>query len=113
MAFTTKTPPKKYDTSQSQFIMRSLLYQPRKQFECTLKLLLLLSGKLLRDGGGEPVLSRGPAVLKRLQAFGRERHQSLPSVARVRSATHQAGFLQRRNDSAHGLWTHAFGSRQT
>src|ERR1035438_2042873 len=91
----------------------SILNKPRKEFECRLKLLLLVSRKLLRDGRGEPVLSRGPALLKPLQAFGRERHQSFPSVAWVRSTTHQADFQQRHNDSAHGLRAHAFRSRQT
>src|SRR3984885_14170549 len=91
----------------------SILSQPRKQFECRLKLLLLVNGKLLGDGRGEPVLSRGPALLNPLQALGRERHQSLPPVARVRCTTDQAGLLQRRNDSAHGLRAHAFRSRQT
>src|ERR1035438_6138558 len=77
----------------------SILNKPSKQCECRLKLLLLLNRELLRDPRGEPVLSRGPALLKPLQAFGRERHQSLPSVAWVGSTTHQAPFLQRHNDS--------------
>src|ERR1035438_1627329 len=43
---------------KTQDTVGSILNQPRKQFECSLKLLLLLSRKLLRDGHGEPVLSR-------------------------------------------------------
>ena len=91
----------------------SILNKPRKEFECRVKLLLLVSRELLRDGRGEPVLSRGPALLKPLQAFGGERHQSLPPVARVGRTTDQARFLQRRHHSAHGLRTNAFRSRQT
>src|ERR1035438_7043114 len=73
-----------------------ILNKPRKQFECRLKLLPLVSGKFLRNRCGEPVLSCGPALLKQLQAFGRERHQSLPPVARVRCTTDHAGFMHRR-----------------
>ena len=47
------------------------------------KLLLLARGEFLRDGPGKPVLPRGPAHLKPLPAFGGERNQSLPPVARV------------------------------
>src|ERR1035438_2619704 len=91
----------------------SILSKPRKQFERRLKLLPLVSRKLLRDGRGEPVLSRGSALLNPLQAFGRERQQSFPPVARVRRPTDQARLLQRSNYSSHGLRAHAFRSRQT
>lgn len=73
-----------------------ILDKPRKEFECRLKLLLLLNRELLRDPRGEPVSSRGPSRLNPLQASGRQRHQSLPSVARVRctSQPHAAGRRQ-------------------
>src|ERR1035437_2928389 len=72
----------KVDMGKKQDAVGSIVNKPRKQFECRLKLLLLVNRKLLRDGRCEPVLSRGPALLKPLQAFGGERHQSLPPVAR-------------------------------
>src|ERR1039458_6696913 len=50
----------------------SILNKPRKQCECRLKLLLLLNRELLRDPRGEPVLSRGAALLKQLQALDRK-----------------------------------------
>jgi len=103
----------KVDVGKKQGRAGLILNKPGQQFDRCLKLLLLVSRKLLRDGRCEPVLPRGPALMKPLQAFGRERHQSLPSVAWVRSTTHQADFLQGHNDRAHGLRTHAFRSRQT
>ena len=90
----------------------SILNQPRKQCERRPKPLLLLCGKLLRNNRSEPVLSRGPAVLEPLQTLGRQRHESLPAVARVRSATDQTSFLQRRNNRAHRLRAHPFRPRQ-
>ena len=56
---------------KKQDAVESIVNKPRKEFECRLKLLLLASRKLPRDGRGEPVLSGGPAILKQLQAFGR------------------------------------------
>src|ERR1700733_10116872 len=81
----------KIDMGKKQDAVSSILNKPRKQFECCLKFLLLVNRKLLRDGRGEPVLSRGPALLNRLQAFGRERDQSLPPVDGVRSTNDQTG----------------------
>src|ERR1700733_5470110 len=81
----------------------SILCQPLQELECFLKLLLLVNGKLLGDGCGEPVQSRSPALLYPFQAFGGERHQRLPAVGGVGRATDEAGYLQGRNDSAHGL----------
>ena len=97
---------------KKQDAVGSIFNKSRKQLECCLKLLLLLSRQLLRDGRGEPVLSRSPALLKHLQAFRRERHQGLTSVHGVRSTADQSGLFERRNDSAHGLRTHPFHSRQ-
>ena len=95
--------------------MGSIPGKPLEQFERRLKLLLLVSRKLPRDGRGEPVLSRGPALLNPLQAFGRERHQNLPPVARVRCATqssrtssYTAESNSRRNES-HGSRMLSFG----
>ena len=90
----------------------SVLNQSGKQRERPLKLLLLLGRESLRDPRREPVLPRRPALLQRLQAFGRQGHQCLAAVAWIRCSLYEAGLLQRSDDSAHGLWAHPFSTRQ-
>jgi hypothetical protein len=51
---------------------RSIFGKPAKQLESCRELLLLLSGELLQDCGGEPILPRGTALLKQLLAFPAE-----------------------------------------
>ena len=48
---------------------RSIFGKSAKQLESCRELLLLLSGELLQDCGGEPILPRGTAFPKQLLAF--------------------------------------------